>query len=603
MNDITEPAERPLQAWRDEVYALERRGMLYFAYDAAMRALEAPVCAGDLWLRHRAVLALARAGATEAAQSAFDALALDAQSSDSEVATLAARIAKDMAMRASGDERLRLLSAAAERYEAVHRRSADAYPAINAATLRRLAGEDAQAVRLAQEALALAGATQPEGALAIYFNEATLAEAHLVLGDEASAASAIERAAAVDVADLVARASTRKQLRLLVDHMGLPDSLLAPLESPRVIHYAGHMISGDGRFRHEEEPVVRAEIERLLDEVKPAIAYGSLASGADLLFVEALLARGADVTAVLPFSREDFVRVSVAPAGDEWVTRFEAAYSALDAQDRVLYVTEDDYLGDDNLFLYADEFAMGLALLRADHIDAEAQQLTVWDGKRTDATAGTYKARETWATTGHPQRHVSVSHTISTEAQARETATPKGPERRRCALLFGDFKGFSKLPDRLLPAYVEQVLGTVESVVARFPVAVSNTWGDAVYLVLEDVADAASCALDMQAAVAAIDWTGLGFAAPLQLRLGGHYGPVYRTRDPILKAITYVGAHVSRAARVEPVTPPGGVYVTEQFATKLALSHVDQFKCEYVGLRDLPKNYGQLPLHLVRARQ
>jgi class 3 adenylate cyclase len=102
--------------------------------------------------------------------------------------------------------------------------------------------------------------------------------------------------------------------------------------------------------------------------------------------------------------------------------------------------------------------------------------------------------------------------------------------------------------------------------------------------------------------VRAIDWDAIGFPAPLQLRLGGHYGPVYRAIDPILKTTTYVGAHVSRAARIEPVTPPGGVYVTEQFATKLALSHGDRFECDYVGVRDLPKNYGRLPLHLVREK-
>ena len=32
------------------------------------------------------------------------------------------------------------------------------------------------------------------------------------------------------------------------------------------------------------------------------------------------------------------------------------------------------------------------------------------------------------------------------------------------------------------------------------------------------------------------------------------------------KTETYIGSQVSRAARIEPVTPPGQIYVTEQFA-------------------------------------
>jgi len=41
----------------------------------------------------------------------------------------------------------------------------------------------------------------------------------------------------------------------------------------------------------------------------------------------------------------------------------------------------------------------------------------------------------------------------------------------------------------------------------------------------------------------------------------------------VLKRVNYFGAHVSRAARIEPVTPEGCVYVTETFAAFLGLEH------------------------------
>mgnify|MGYP006196110169 CR=1 FL=1 len=57
------------------------------------------------------------------------------------------------------------------------------------------------------------------------------------------------------------------------------------------------------------------------------------------------------------------------------------------------------------------------------------------------------------------------------------------------------------------------------------------------------------------------------------LRLGGHFGPVFEATDPVLGLINCFGAHVSRTARIEPVVPPGEVYVSEAFAARLALSH------------------------------
>ena len=47
------------------------------------------------------------------------------------------------------------------------------------------------------------------------------------------------------------------------------------------------------------------------------------------------------------------------------------------------------------------------------------------------------------------------------------------------------------------------------------------------------------------------------------MRIGAHYGPAYRTIDHITGRTTFYGTEVSKAARIEPVTPPGAVFVTE----------------------------------------
>ena len=58
---------------------------------------------------------------------------------------------------------------------------------------------------------------------------------------------------------------------------------------------------------------------------------------------------------------------------------------------------------------------------------------------------------------------------------------------------------------------------------------------------------------------------------------------------------TIYGAHVSRAARIEPITPEGCVYVTETFAAVLALHNADQFSCDYVGITDMAKRLRPAP--------
>src|ERR1700685_687922 len=95
-----EPERRSASQWLDAVKLEERRGELLTAFDLAERGLaEHP---DDLWLKHRAVLALARAGATEEAARRFEDYGL-AGAQDEDIAALHARIFKDLALAAEGD--------------------------------------------------------------------------------------------------------------------------------------------------------------------------------------------------------------------------------------------------------------------------------------------------------------------------------------------------------------------------------------------------------------------------------------------------------------------------------------------------------------------
>jgi class 3 adenylate cyclase len=57
---------------------------------------------------------------------------------------------------------------------------------------------------------------------------------------------------------------------------------------------------------------------------------------------------------------------------------------------------------------------------------------------------------------------------------------------------------------------------------------------------------------------------------------------------------------VNRAARIEPVTAPGAVYVSEQLAALLATSGVTDYHCDFLGSMPLAKHFGEGVLYRLR---
>jgi class 3 adenylate cyclase len=319
------------------------------------------------------------------------------------------------------------------------------------------------------------------------------------------------------------------------------------------------------------------------------------------LFAEALLAQGVALNVVLPFATDDFIEQLVRPAGQDWVTRFDACLAAAKT---VRFATEDAYLGDDQLFPYSSSLAMGLASVCARHLQAPLMQLAVWDGDVDEgAITGTAADLSAWHDAGNPVKIVALGPDANVEKLPPWHRPKVAPGRRDTrAMLFGDIHGFSKLSDAQLPSFTEKIMGTLGEVARRHKqhIAFVNTWGDGIFVVFDNAGRAAACALDMQDAMNAIDLEAAGMPETLKLRLGGHLGPVYELDDPVTDRPNYYGAHVSRAARIEPITPEGCVYVTETFAAMLALHNAGEFSCDYVGNTEMAKHYGRLRMLLLR---
>ena len=181
-----------------------------------------------------------------------------------------------------------------------------------------------------------------------------------------------------------------------------------------------------------------------------------------------------------------------------------------------------------------------------------------------------------------------------------QPAAADGRIRSVKALLFADVKGFSAMAEPDLPDFFETVMRRLATVIDRYGEAVRyrNTWGDALYLVVDGVADAARLSLDLQLELRLLR-DELGWST-LTARIGGHAGPVFDGYDHVNGEPTFYGTHVTRAARIEPRTPPGEVYVTNSFAALAALDPAARVHLEYVGHVPTAKDYGSFPMYVLR---
>jgi class 3 adenylate cyclase len=149
---------------------------------------------------------------------------------------------------------------------------------------------------------------------------------------------------------------------------------------------------------------------------------------------------------------------------------------------------------------------------------------------------------------------------------------------------------------------VQHFLGAIAKLGEKFKgsILTRNTWGDGLYFVFSDVDLAGQFALALADLAASTNWREKGLSSEIGLRIGLHAGPAYEFDDPITGDRTYSGTHVSRAARIEPITPRGQVYASEAFAALAAARGTKNFVCDYVGQTPMAKGYGTLPTYHVR---
>jgi hypothetical protein len=607
------------------------RGAPWDACDAFREA--AGKHADDAPLLYWGALAHARSGARNEAHALLDraqAAAASVPDRLADILSLRGRLWKD-ALHGARDATEASLFAERARaeYLAAYALAQDPFPGINAATLSMLLGDRKASRALARE---IAARIAAKGTSRDAWDHATAGEAQLLLGQVDEARANYAAACAGAAGDAGSVATMRRQARLIARALPAAASVLDALPAPAVLAFAGHMIDAPHRsvprFPSALEPAVGAAIRAHLARAHQPIVYTSAACGADLLCIEAAQDLGAETNVVLPFDRDDFVRTSVAVGGEGWVRRFERA---LARATRVIPATAESHLGDDVLFEYAARLVEGLAILRASQLETAPSLLCVIDAAAESLVGGTMASFERWRRCVGPPVVIDL-HALRTraapEARARPGAlretpaappavrfpdqsgaprTPIGasrPQRTLKTLLFADFAGYSRLHDAHAPLFQDRFWKIAADQIDASAVKplMANTWGDALYVVFESPGAGAEFALGFLARMRAVDWTAAGLSGESQVRIALHAGPVFCGFDPIMARDNYFGSSVTRAARIEPVTPPGMVYASEAFAATLAATGRDDFALEYVGQLPLAKGYGESRIYRLDRR-
>jgi hypothetical protein len=617
---MTDPG--PLQSERARVSALLERGAPWEACDAFREAGGGST--GDAAWLFAGALAHARAGAESEAHALLDraqrAPGADAIAMRGEILALRGRLWKDALHRATPGRDADVFAARArDEYLTAYALAGDPYPAVNAATLSMLLGD-------AERARVLAGAAEAtlaaRGATLSGWDLLTAAEAALLRGDTTLARERYGAAWQEAGRDAGRMASVRRQLHLLARVLPAAATLLPIVRAPDVVAFTGHMLDAPGRaaprFPASLVPAVATALREHVATWHAPIVYTSAACGADLLFIEAALAAGAEVNVVLPFDRGDFLRTSVATGGPEWVPRFDAA---LARATRVIYATEEGYLGDDILFRQAAYLVEGLAALRAAQLETNPSLLAVFDADAAGGIGGTRDAVERWRRDPGSVRTVDLvalreRAPVAGDHGAGPTVPPAPPSvdpgaagsvpatRVLKAMVFADFAGYSRISDANVARFQQAFWSIAGQAIAAADAApdFANTWGDGLYLVFDVPRDAAAFALRLREAMHATEWRAIGLPEGSQIRIGLNAGPVFRGYDPVIGRDNYYGASVTRAARIEPVTPPGTVFASEAFAATLAATGAQGFLLEYVGRVGLAKSYGEARVYRVERR-
>ena len=509
-----------------------------------------------------AVITAARAGSISHAMRLFEAGGWSAETGNASAMAIRARLLKDAALMETGPARSRMLGQAADAYRSADALRPQPYTRINEASMRLLAGDRTGARDRAQALLAWMNEAE-DLAETPYYIHATRAEACLLCDDPAGAQREMALAVAADPDGWADRASTLRQLALILAATGGVAAWLDAFRPPATLNYAGHL-----GVSAEAGEALRAQVAAWVRERGIGFGFGALAAGADIVMAEALLECGAELHVLLPVAVDSFVAQSVAPYGAHWLARFEACR---DAAQSLHCATALDGAYEPLATQLAADVAMGASVLHARQLQTEAWQLLVIDDAPGPfgAGLGTRGIGERWRDAA--RRHcLVVPRTAPVRASGDSPVREGRADRRLAALLLVALD----TPD---PQDEAAFATAIDEVIAPFHAACAAIAPRPDLMLATDRGQILAFA-DPDAALAHARAV-LALRPALPLRVAGHYGLAHRLDDPPL----LTGRAVAELGAVAASALPGVLTASAPLASVLAINHADNMIAEHIG--------------------
>lgn len=170
-------------------------------------------------------------------------------------------------------------------------------------------------------------------------------------------------------------------------------------------------------------------------------------------------------------------------------------------------------------------------------------------------------------------------------------------------VLFADVQGFSNLEDAQLRDFAGQFMPALACRLLQYKPEHINTWGDGIIVVLSRPREAAKLALELRDFFHDFDWSD-AHLPEMDIRISLHFGGFYVGDDALTSRGIFSGRTINIAARIEPITPAGTVWVTEEFvviaSADMSADRQSKFAFDRIGEVSLPKNAGAVVVSLLR---
>lgn len=176
-------------------------------------------------------------------------------------------------------------------------------------------------------------------------------------------------------------------------------------------------------------------------------------------------------------------------------------------------------------------------------------------------------------------------------------------EWKAANILFADVKGYSALTEAQMKTFHNRILCSLANKISDCNTRDRNTWGDGIVIISDEISEICEVALLMRDFFKQTRWQKYGLPV-LDIRISIHHGEYLEGSDPFTGKTSFCGRTVVTAARIEPVTPPSMIWMTN-IAAAILTQHIDAnsddfFAVDEIGEITLAKNFGKMRISSLR---